>query len=44
MSELVVNDLEAEIVALLEARAQKHGRSLEDEVLEILRDAVKGED
>ena len=44
MTELVVNDLEEDVITLLEARAKRHGRSLEEEVLTILRDAVRDEE
>lgn len=37
----MVRDLEHEIVARLARRARRHGRSTEEEVREILRDAVK---
>ena len=44
MAELVVNDLEEDVITQLEAPAKQHGRSLEEEVLAILRDAVRDEE
>jgi len=41
MAQLVIRNLESDILARLESRAARHGRSLEAEVREILRDAVK---
>jgi plasmid stability protein len=41
MAQLVVRDLESDIKARLKSRAARHGRSLEAEVRDILRDAVK---
>jgi antitoxin FitA len=41
MAQLVVRDLEADIKARLKSRAARHGHSLEAEVRDILRDAVK---
>jgi plasmid stability protein len=43
MAQLVVRDLESDIKARLKKRAARHGRSLEAEVRDILRDAVKHE-
>ena len=43
MAQLLVNDLEGDVEARLKRRAARHGRSIEDEVREILRDAVKNE-
>jgi antitoxin FitA len=43
MAQLVVRDLENELIARLQLRAQRHGRSTEEEVREILRNAVKDE-
>ena len=44
MAQLVVRDLESDIKARLKKRAARHGRSLEAEVRDILRDAVKDDD
>ena len=44
MAQLVVRDLESDIKARLKRRAARHGRSLEAEVRDILRDAVKDDD
>ena len=41
MAQVVVRDLEDEVKARLKRRAERHGRSMEDEVRHILRDAVK---
>ena len=43
MGQLVVRNLEDDVKARLQLRARRHGRSTEEEVREILRDAVKGE-
>lgn len=43
MAQFVVRDLEQDIKVRLRRRAQRHGRSLEEEVREILRDALKEE-
>ena len=43
MAELLIRNLEDEVKARLERRARRHGRSTEEEVLEILREAVKHE-
>jgi antitoxin FitA len=43
MAQLVVRDLEDDVKARLQHRARRHGRSVEEEVREILRDAVKDE-
>lgn len=43
MSQLVVRNLEKEVKAKLRRRAKRHGRSMEEEVREILRDATKDE-
>lgn len=40
MAQLVVRNLEDEVKARLRKRAQRHGRSTEEEVREILRNAV----
>jgi plasmid stability protein len=44
VAQLVVRDLESDIKARLKKRAARHGRSLEAEVRDILRDAVKDDD
>jgi antitoxin FitA len=44
VAQLVVRDLESDIKARLKKRAARHGRSLEAEVRDILRDAVKDVD
>jgi plasmid stability protein len=41
MAQLVVRNLEEDVKARLQKRAKKHGRSMEEEVRDILRDAVK---
>jgi antitoxin FitA len=41
MAQLVVRNLEDDVKAKLRRRAAAHGRSMEAEVREILRDAVK---
>ena len=43
MAQLVVRNLEDEVKARLQQRAQRHGRSTEEEVREILRNAVRDE-
>ena len=43
MAQLVVRNLEDDVKAKLQRRARQHGRSTEEEVRDILRDAVKGE-
>ena len=43
MAQLVVRNLEDDVKARLQRRAQRHGRSTEEEVREILRNAVKDE-
>jgi antitoxin FitA len=44
MAELVVPDIGEEVEARLRRRASRHGLSVEEEVREILRDAVRDED
>jgi plasmid stability protein len=44
MAQLVVRNLEEGVKALLQRRARRHGRSTEEEVREILRNAVKNEE
>jgi plasmid stability protein len=41
MAKVVVRDLEEVVKARLKRRAARHGRSMEEEVRHILRDAVK---
>ena len=41
MAQLIVRDIEESVKAKLKRRAERHGRSTEEEVREILRDAVK---
>jgi plasmid stability protein len=43
MAQLVVRNLDEDIKAKLQQRARRHGRSMEEEVRDILREAVKGE-
>lgn len=43
MAQLVVRGLEEDIKAKLQQRARRHGRSTEEEVREILRNAVREE-
>lgn len=43
MAQLVVRNIEDDVKARLQGRASRNGRSLEEEVREILRDAVKSE-
>ena len=43
MAQLIVRDIESEVKAKLQRRAKRHGRSMEEEVREILRDATKSE-
>lgn len=44
MPQLLVRNIEADTKARLQRRAKRHGRSMEQEVRDILRDAVKNED
>ena len=44
MAQLVVRNIEAEVKVRLQRRAKRRGRSMEEEVRDILRDAVKGEE
>jgi plasmid stability protein len=44
MAQLVVRDLEEEIKARLKRRAERHGRSMEEEIRHILRNATKEPD
>ncbi len=43
MAQLIVRKLEDEVKDKLSRRAKRHGRSVEEEVREILRDATKRE-
>jgi len=43
MAQLVVRNLDNAVKAKLQRRARRHGRSMEEEIREILRDATKGE-
>jgi antitoxin FitA len=43
MAQLLVRNLENDVKAKLQRRAKRNGRSMEEEVREILRDATKGE-
>ena len=43
MAQLVVRNLSAGIKLRLQRRAKRHGRSMEEEVRDILRDAAKEE-
>ena len=43
MAQLVVRNIENEVKTKLQRRAKRHGRSMEEEVREILRDATKTE-
>lgn len=44
MAQLVVRNLDDDVKAKLQRRARRHGRSTEEEVRDILRGAVRGED
>ena len=43
MAQLVVRNIEAEVKSRLQRRARRHGRSMEEEVRDILRNAAKEE-
>jgi plasmid stability protein len=43
MAQLVVRNIESAVKAKLQRRAKRNGRSMEEEVREILRDATKSE-
>jgi plasmid stability protein len=43
MAQFVVRQLEEDVKARLKRRAERHGRSMEEEVREILRNAAKEE-
>ncbi len=44
MAQFTVRNIEDKVKARLQRRAKRHGRSMEEEVREILRNAVKDED
>ncbi len=44
MAQLVVRNIEAEIKSRLQRRAKRNGRSMEEEVRDILRNAAKEDD
>ena len=44
MAQILVRNLEDDVKAKLQRRARQHGRSTEEEVREILRNAVKDEE
>jgi plasmid stability protein len=44
MGQLLVRQLDDNVKAKLQRRARRHGRSTEEEVREILSNAVRGED
>ena len=44
MEQLIVRNIETTVKARLQRRAKRHGRSMEEEVREILRNAVHQED
>ena len=44
MAQLVVRNIEDDLKERLRRRAKQHGRSMEEEVREILRNALKGGD
>jgi antitoxin FitA len=43
MAELLIRHLDDDVKAKLHRRARRHGRSIEEEVCEILREAVRDE-
>ena len=43
MAQFIVRHLEDDVKARLKRRAERHGRSMEEEVRHILRDAIKEE-
>jgi antitoxin FitA len=43
MAQLIVRNLEEDVKRRLQARAHRHGRSTEEEVRDILRNAVRDE-
>jgi plasmid stability protein len=44
MAQLLVRNLENQLKVRLQKRAKRHGRSMEEEARDILRDALKQED
>lgn len=44
MAQLIVRNIENAVKSRLQRRARRNGRSMEEEVRDILRDAVKQED
>lgn len=44
MAQILVRDLETQLKTRLQQRAKRHGRSMEAEVREILRDTLKEEE
>lgn len=44
MAQLVVRNIETEVKSRLQRRARRHGRSMEEEVRDILRNAANGEE
>lgn len=44
MAQFVVRNLDEDVKIRLKRRAQRHGRSMEEEARQILRDALKDED
>jgi plasmid stability protein len=44
MAQILVRNIEDRIKGRLQRRAKRHGRSMEEEVREILRDALKAEE
>ena len=44
MAQFVVRNLEEEVKARLQRRAARHGHSMEEEVRDILRDALKDDE
>jgi plasmid stability protein len=44
MAQLIVRNLESAVKARLQRRARRHGRSMEEEAREILRNAARAED
>jgi len=44
MAQFVVRNIEVEVKTRLRRQAERHGRSMEEEVRDILRNAVKAED
>jgi plasmid stability protein len=43
MAQVIVRNLEDSVKRKLQRRAARHGRSMEEEIRDILRDAVKDE-